>query len=469
MKSDYPDISETNIEQLIFEQKRDFFDHGNTRSYGYRIKQLTQLKEGIKKYEDKILDALYADFRKPKFEAFTSEVGILYEEIDFTIKHLRKWMRTKKVSTPIVLELSKSKIIKEPKGVVLIIGPWNYPFQLLFSPLVGALAAGNCAVLKPSNETPAVANIIEKIINEIFPSNYISVIQGPGRSVGSALIKNFKWNHVFFTGSPQVGIQVAQMAASHLSPVTLELGGKSPGIIDKIVNIDKAAKRIVFGKFFNAGQTCVSPDYVLVHKSQKDAFVKLASKYIDQFYGPVPLQSENLAHIVNSKRMEVLIKYLEQGNLIKGGKYNLDERTIEPTLMDGIDLESPLMTEEIFGPILPIVEWEYETELIALVRRNRYPLACYIFTDNKKFTRFIIKNLEFGGGSVNNTLVHLVNPKLPFGGIGNSGMGNYHGKYSFDTFTHQKSILSTSTNVDLPLRYSPYNEKKLKWVKKFFK
>jgi len=457
------------ISDQVFNEKREYFDNGNTLSYNFRKKQLKLLKETIKTNEKNILDALYADFKKPKFEAFTGEVGFVYEEINFALKYLKKWMKPTKVSTPIVLEMSKSKIIKEPLGVVLIISPWNYPFQLLLSPLVGAIAAGNCAVLKPSNETPAVSKIIEKIISSCFNSNYISVVQGSGHTVGNYLMNNFVWNHIFFTGSQQVGKMVAKIAANNLTPVTLELGGKSPAIVDKSVNLEKAAKRIVFGKFFNAGQTCICPDYIIVHESVKEPLIKLLKKYILEFYGTSPLESNSLAHIVNSKRFNVLIDYLKDGKIISGGNFDSKSRKIEPTLIDNVDFSMKIMQEEIFGPILPIVEWETEPELIHTIRKNRYPLACYIFTNNKAFEKNIIKYIEFGGGSVNNTLVHLINPKLPFGGVGNSGQGNYHGQYSFDVFTHKKSILKSRTSIDLPLRYPPYTDRKLKQVKLFFK
>ncbi|MBI9068087.1 MAG: aldehyde dehydrogenase [Salinivirgaceae bacterium] len=456
-------------DKSIFINKRTFFDSGATKSYDFRIEQLKIFKKAITQNESKILDALYKDFKKPRFEAFTSEVGFLYEEINFAIKHLKKWMKPDKVATPLVLELSKSKIVKEPLGVILIIGPWNYPFQLLLSPLVGAIAAGNCSVIKPSNETPHVAKIVEEIINQTFDSNYISVVQGPGRTVGNALIEEFNWNHIFFTGSPQVGKQVAKMAANHLSPVTLELGGKSPAIIDENVDIDIAAKRVVFGKFFNAGQTCVCPDYVLVHESKKQEFILKAKKYIQEFYGDNPLVSKDLTHIVNSKRFNVLSNYLNDGKIVHGGKFDEENKVIEPTLLDDITFDMKVMQEEIFGPILPILTWNTKEDLIDKVRKNRYPLACYIFTENKSFKKFIINRIEFGGGSVNNTLVHLVNPKLPFGGVGNSGMGNYHGKYSFETFSHKKSILESPTKLDLPLRYPPYSDKKMKIGKWFFK
>lgn len=457
------------LDATIFHNKRAYFDTGVTRPYNFRIKQLINLKTAIKQHEKNILEALHADLHKPEFEAFTSEVGFLYEELNFTIKHLSRWMKPKKVATPIVLELSKSKIIKEPKGVALIISPWNYPFQLLFSPLVGSIAAGNCTVLKPSNETPHTAAIIEKIITENFNEQYISVVQGSGSTVGQQLIEQFAWNHIFFTGSAAVGKKVAEIAAKKLTPVTLELGGKSPAIIDKNVHLDKAAKRVIFGKFFNAGQTCVSPDYVLVHTSVKTAFIEKAKYYIHEFYGSNPLKSNDLTHIVNKKQFKVLVQYLNEGRLVYGGKFDEKNQVIEPTLMDQVNYDMDLMKYEIFGPILPIATWDNTNDLLAKIVKNPTPLACYIFSEKKSFQKLIANKVQFGGGSINNTLVHLVNPRLPFGGIGSSGMGNYHGKNSFETFSHTKSILTSKTKIDLPLRYAPYTLRKMKIVKYFFK
>lgn len=463
------DMKNTKVNPLIYQEKRAYFDSGNTRSYHFRIAQLAKFKRAIQHYEKAILKALHDDLHKPAFEAFTSEVGFLYEEINFAIKNLEKWMRPKRVSTPLVLEASRSKVISEPLGVVLVIGPWNYPFQLLLSPVVGAIAAGNCTVIKPSNETPQTAKIIEKVIHETFDSRYMSVVQGAGSTIGAALIQQFPWNHIFFTGSPKIGAKVAELAAPHLSPVTLELGGKSPAIVDKHVNLDKAAKRIVFGKFFNAGQTCVSPDYALVHKSVKEKFLKRVKHYIKEFYGHEPLKSKHLAHIVNAKRFEVLKSYLQHAEIFHGGKFKEEGFVMEPTIVHNVKMDSPLMQEEIFGPILPVLEWENQKDIIEIVRKNRYPLACYIFTKAKSFEKYIINNIEFGGGAVNNTIVQLINPKLPFGGVGSSGMGQYHGKYSFDTFSHKKAVLKTSTKIDLSMRYAPYSDKDLKRARLFFK
>lgn len=456
------------IEKIVSGQRL-FFDGGYTRAYDFRMEQLSKLKVAIRKHEPEILEALHADMHKPGLEAFISEIGILYEEIEFVMRHLKDWIWPKTVSTPLPLQLSFSKIYTEPLGVVLIIGPWNYPFQLLIAPLIGAIAAGNCSVLKPSDNTKHTANIIEKMMKETFDQHYVSVIKGPGSIVGTQLIEKYRFDHIFFTGSAHVGRQIMKMASEHLSPVTLELGGKSPAIVDKDVNIDVAAKRLIWGKCFNAGQTCVCPDYLLIHESVKDKFIQKLIHYIKEFFGPNPLVSKDYTHIVNTKRFSILTAYLNHVNIIYGGKYSADNLCIEPTLVDQVPEDHPLMQEEIFGPILPIFTFKNIQEIVPFIRKYRYPLACYIFTNNKKTEDFVIQNIEFGGGCVNNTLAHLANPELPFGGVGYSGMGNYHGKSSFDVFSHQKSVLKTKCFVDPPLRYPPYSASKNKWARFFFK
>lgn len=452
-----------------FSMKRNFFDEGKTRSYEFRIENLKKLKEMIKKNEKEILEALYLDLHKPAFEAFTSEIGIMYEEINYTIEHLKTWMKPKKVSTPLVLQPSTSYIYSEPLGVTLIIGPWNYPFQLLLAPLVGAIAAGNCAMIKPSDQTKHTSDLVAKIIAETFAEEYISVVQGPGAMVGPMLIEKFRFDHIFFTGSPSVGKKIAAMASEHLTPVTLELGGKSPVIVDKNVNIDVAAKRLTWAKYFNAGQTCVCPDYLLVHESIKDEFINRMKFYIKEFFGDNPIESENFGRIVNEKRFDVLKAFLDEGNIVIGGESDKISKFISPTIIDRINLDSKIMQEEIFGPILPVMTYGDIKEVVPVIRKNRYPLALYLYTNNKQVEEFIIENIEFGGGCINNGMIHLANSKLPFGGVGNSGMGRYHGIDSFDTFSHKKSIIKTKECLDPSLRYAPYSDKKLNTAKKFFK
>lgn len=452
-----------------FNLKRSFFDDGQTRSYEFRIEQLKNLKEMIKKNEKELTEALFLDLHKSAFEAFTSEIGILYEEINYAIKHLKSWMKPKKTGTPLVLQLSSSKVYSEPLGVVLIIGPWNYPVQLVLAPLIGAISAGNCAMIKPSAQSKNTSKVLAKIINETFCEKYISVVEGPGAMIGPKLIEPYRFNHIFFTGSPRVGKDIASMAAKHLTPITLELGGKSPVIVDKDANIDIAAKRLTWAKYFNAGQTCVCPDYLLVHESVKNELLNRMKYYIKQFFGDNPIESPDFGRIINEKRFDTLQKLLGEGNIVVGGECDNQSRFIAPTIIDDINMDCKIMQEEIFGPILPVITYNDIHEVVAIIRENRYPLSLYLYTKNKAVEKFILETIEFGGGCINNGIIHLVSSKVPFGGVGFSGMGRYHGKYSFDTFSHKKSIVNTVDWFDMPLRYAPYNEKKLKIAKKFFK
>lgn len=462
-------MSQQKTNNDIFYSKRNFFDEGKTKSYNFRINQLKKLKSTIKKYEGDISDALYMDLHKSAFESYTAEIGFIYEEINYTIKHLKKWLEPNRVRDIVSTMPSKSYIYPEPLGVVLIIGPWNYPFQLILGPLIGAIAAGNCVIIKPSNQSINTSLVIEKIIKEIFPKKYISVIQGSGSTVVPNLIESYSFNHIFFTGSPKVGKDILKSASYNLTPVTLELGGKSPAIVHNDANLDLVAKRIVSGKFYNAGQTCIAPDYLLVHDNVKSELIEHIIKYIKEFYGENPKNSEAYGRIINENRFTTLIDFLNKADILFGGDSDMDELYIEPTILDCKDINSPLMEEEIFGPLLPVLTYKDINEVIDIVRINRYPLALYLFTNDKKIEQFIIDRIEFGGGCINNSLLHILNPKMPFGGIGNSGMGSYHGKYSFDTFTHYKSILKSHNTIDVALRYPPYEDKKLDLVKKIMK
>ncbi len=452
-----------------FELKRSFFDKGSTRSYEFRLDALRRLKDMVKRNERKILDALEKDLGKPEFEGYTSEIGILYEEINEAIKHLKDWMKPVQVSTPIVLHPSKSTIYQDPLGVVLIIGPWNYPFQLLMAPLIGAIAAGNCIILKPSDQTPSVSNVINELISSTFSNHFISVVQGPGALVGPQLIEKYRFDHIFFTGSPNVGRKIAEMAGRQLTPVTLELGGKSPLIVDQTANLDVAAKRIVWSKFFNAGQTCVCPDYLLVHESVKTELVTRIKREIISAFGNDPKASKSYGRIVNNRRVSILKDLMKNGRILHGGEVDDSMRYVAPTLIDNISLEDPIMQEEIFGPLLPILTYSALDEALGIIRRNRYPLALYLYTEDKTTEEFFINNVEFGGGCINNGMVHLANSGLPFGGVGTSGMGQYHGRHSFSTFSHLKSMISTSTKLDPSIRYAPYSEKKLSLARKFMR
>lgn len=454
-----------NIKQTL-ERQRAFYNTGETKNIHFRIAKLNLLRNAIKKYEKEILYALKRDLNKAPFEAYETEVGIVLEEINYTIKHVSRWARPKRVKTPIMHFLSSSYIYTEPYGSVLIMSPWNYPFQLAIAPLVGAIASGNCCIVKPSEYSFYTSEIIEKLIKEIFDDSYVAVIRG-GREANQSLLEE-KFDYIFFTGSPQVGRIVMEAASKHLTPVTLELGGKSPCIVDETANVKLAAKRIVWGKFLNAGQTCVAPDYLLVHKSVKDKLIHEMKNYITLFYSNAPETNEDYPKIINERHFERLLGLMNSGNVLFGGKSNKETRQISPTIMDGVTWESAVMQEEIFGPLLPIIEFESLQDVLKLLKDRPKPLALYLFTTNRKNERYVINNASFGGGCINDTVIHLSNPNLLFGGIGESGMGQYHGKGSYDTFTHPKSIIKKSNIVDIYLRYPPFKEH-LKLLKKIMK
>ncbi|POY38338.1 aldehyde dehydrogenase family protein [Solitalea longa] len=442
----------------IINNQAAYFKSGATLSYQFRLDQLKRLKQVIRNNEQAIFDALNKDLNKHEFESYSTEVGVVYEELNFAIKNLKSWMKPERQSTPFALFPSSSYIHKDPLGCVLIIAPWNYPFQLLINPLIGAIAGGNCTVLKPSELAPATAEIVEKIITEVFDPAYVATIQGDGAQVIPEIMNSHRFDLVFFTGSIPVGYAIAEIAAKKLTPVILELGGKSPCIVDKDVDLHNAAKRIVWGKFTNAGQTCVAPDYLMVHNSRKKELIELIKKYTNEFYTETP-SSGDYGRIINKRRFTTLKNYLEQGNIIFGGQTTEEELYIAPTLMENVSIDAPLMTDEIFGPILPVYGFDSYKETLALINKNANPLAFYLFTSNKETEQFYINKVSFGGGCINNTLIHLGNPHLPFGGVGNSGIGYYHGKFSFDAFTRMKAVLKTQTWFDSGIQYAPFKEK----------
>ncbi|CXI05173.1 aldehyde dehydrogenase [Staphylococcus aureus] len=455
------------IEQKFYDSKA-FFNTQQTKDISFRKEQLKKLSKAIKSYESDILEALYTDLGKNKVEAYATEIGITLKSIKNARKELKNWTKTKNVDTPLYLFPTKSYIKKEPYGTVLIIAPFNYPFQLVFEPLIGAIAAGNTAIIKPSELTPNVARVIKRLINETFDANYIEVIEG-GIEETQTLI-HLPFDYVFFTGSENVGKIVYQAASENLVPVTLEMGGKSPVIVDETANIKVASERICFGKFTNAGQTCVAPDYILVHESVKDDLITALSKTLREFYGQNIQQSPDYGRIVNLKHYHRLTSLLnsEQMNIVFGGHSDEDERYIEPTLLDHVTSDSTIMQEEIFGPILPILTYQSLDEAIAFIHQRPKPLSLYLFSEDENATQRVINELSFGGGAINDTLMHLANPKLPFGGVGASGMGRYHGKYSFDTFTHEKSYIFKSTRLESGVHLPPYKGK-FKYIKAFFK
>ena len=430
-----------------------FFNSGSTNDYSFRLTQLKRLRIVLKEYENELILALQKDLNKPYTEAYASEIDFVYSEISYMERHLKRFIKPQKVSSPLKLFYSKSYIYSVPLGVVLIIAPWNYPVQLLLSPLIGAIAGGNCIVLKPSEFTPTVSLVLKKVIDKSFDPNYIILIEGDGAHVVPELIKQNDFNHVFFTGSTIVGREIAKECSNKLIPYTLELGGKSPAIIDSNVDLKVACKRIAWAKFYNSGQTCIAPDYILVDQKIKDDFIKELKLIVDQFYA-----NTNYARIINKKRFSTLVNYIKDSKVIYGGKYNEENLYIEPTLVDSPSIENAIMHDEIFGPILPIIGYSSIEEMQDIISKNQSPLALYVFSKNKVFANKIINDISFGGGGVNIALLHIINSNLPFGGVGNSGQGSYHGKYSFDTFTHKKSIVKMSTCLDAFFKYPPYTK-----------
>ena len=444
---------------VLTAQMRTYFETGVTKPYDFRIMQLQKLKASVQKYEIEIFEALYKDLHKSKEECWITENGFFLSEIGVAIKKLSSWMKPEKVGTNLLNIPSSSFIMPEPLGVVLIISPWNYPFQLLLTPLIGAIAAGNCVVLKPSELAPATAAIIKIIIEETFEPAYIFYAEGDGATVVPELMNNFIFDHVFYTGSTAVGKSVYELAAKNLVPVTLELGGKSPCIVEADADIKTAAKRIAMPKFSNAGQMCVAPDYLLVHQSVKDELVSELKKVIHNFFGDDAQKSDYYGRIINEKQFVRLEKYLSNGKLLTGGRTDKANLFIEPTLLEINDVNDAVMQEEVFGPILPIIAFTEMEEALSIIKKNKNPLAMYVFTSSAEKEKQWLNAVPFGGGCINNATLHLTNQKLPFGGRGASGMGNYHGKFSFDTFSHKKAIMKTPTWFDLALKYPPYTGK----------
>lgn len=432
----------------------------------FRKETLIKLLNAIIVHENEIIQALYDDFKKPAFEAVLTETNYVILELKNTIKNLKNWAKPKRVFPSILNFPSTDCIYKEPYGKVLIIAPWNYPFQLALCPLIAAVAAGNQVVVKPSELTPKTSEIIAEIIAKVFDKKHVEAIEG-GIDVSQQLLSE-RWDYIFFTGSVAVGKIVAKAAAENLTPVTLELGGKSPCIIDETANLKLAAKRIAWGKFVNAGQTCIAPDYILIQKDMKSHFVAYLKQEITKAYSKNPRESPDFARIVNVKNWQRLVNIIEADKVIFGGQSDIKDCYIAPTLVNETSLDSPVMKDEIFGPILPILTYKNETEMDCILSRYEKPLALYIFTENHAFSKQIIEKYSFGGGCINDTMVHFSNKRLPFGGVGHSGIGAYHGKLSFDVFSHQKSIVKKANWLDLPMRYAPYKDK-LQTIKKLLK
>lgn len=445
MKKSIPDI--------VAAQKRSFAD-GNTRSIDWRINSLKKLKAALNENEALFLDALKKDMGKPATEAYTSEIGFVLNEIDYALKHLHSWIRPRKVRTPLIWFPAASRVYPQPQGAVLIIGPWNYPIGLLLAPLVGALAAGCVAIIKPSEIAAESSRALAGVIRKTFDESSVAVIEGGADTSGQLLEEEF--DHIFYTGGGRVGKIVMSAAAEHLTPVTLELGGKNPCIIDREVDCRRAARRIAWGKFFNAGQTCVAPDYLLVPPELKASLIEELKEAIRTFYGPDPEESPDYARIINDRHFSRLYDLLGEGTVAIGGEADPGSRYIAPTVIDSVSWKSRIMDEEIFGPILPVIEYTDLAEAIAAVNARPRPLALYFFSKSRTNQRRIIRETSSGGVCLNDTVIQIVTPHLPFGGIGPSGLGSYHGRASFDTFTHYRSVMTGSLRLDLPLRYPPY-------------
>ncbi len=460
-------LNETEINDVFLKQQ-EFFRSNVTKSLDFRIRQLKNLKEAITNNEKEIEKALKKDLNKPEFEVFVNETGLIIKEINFAIKNLKKWSKTKKVKTPMLHFPSKSYIYTEPYGVSLIISPWNYPLRLTIPPLIGSISAGNCTIIKPSEHSAYSSKLMADILNNIFDEKFVKVIEGK-KDVSQILLR-LKFDYIFYTGSSEVAKIVMKNAAENLTPVTLELGGKSPCIVDDGVDLKYTAKRIVWGKFMNEGQTCVAPDYLLVKKSVKEELIKEIMLTIEEFYGKDPQQSPDYSRIINEKQFDRLaqMKDSSHGEIIYGGIFDRDDKYISPTIFDNISWDDALMEEEIFGPLFPVIEYGDIDNIISTLQKKPKPLALYIFTNNKELEKKILQGVSFGGGCINDTVMHLGSQHLPFGGVGQSGMGSYGGKASFDTFSHKKSILRNSDSIDIQV-YPPYKEISkglLRWIKR---
>lgn len=451
------------IPETITDDQKRFFASGRTLDFSFRVDQLTNFRDAIQHYQDKIANALWSDMHKSFEEAFLTEIRLVVNEIDYHLKNLRQWIKPEKTYTPLFLKPSSGKIIHEPLGVSLIISPWNYPFQLSMNPLVGAISAGCCAVLKPSPETPAVSEVLESMIRETFEPEYITLVRG-GRETGQALLQK-PFDMIFFTGSQSTGKAIMKAAAEHLTPVILELGGKNPCIVDRDANIAVAARRIAWGKTVNAGQTCIAPDYLLIHESLQDEFVERFADSIEQMFGDRISDSRYYSRIIHRRAMHRLADLIDGGTVLYGGDIDFEDQFIEPTIIGNLDPEHPAMHEEVFGPILPLLTFSRIEEATAFINKKEKPLAFYYFGKNREARR-VLKSTTSGGGCINDTLVQLGNPRLPFGGVGSSGTGRYRGYESFKAFSNRRSVVHTPDWIDLSFRYPPYRF--FDWIKKIY-
>ncbi|XZL85758.1 aldehyde dehydrogenase [Clostridium perfringens] len=449
-------------------KQREYFSTGETKDINFRIEKLKKLRDVLKSEEEKVFEALKKDLMKSSFESYVTEVAMVYDEINMHIKNIKKWSKKRRVKTPLVQFPAKSFIQLEPYGVVLIIGPFNYPFMLTMDPLIGAIAAGNTAVIKPSESAPETSKILKEILEKVFDEKYVLHVNPErGKEVVEELLKE-KFDYIFFTGSATVGKIVMKAASQYLTPVTLELGGKSPCIIDKDCKLELAARRIVWGKLLNSGQTCVAPDYLYVHKDIEEECIKKLEEEIKNQFGDNPLESEDYSKMVNEREFNRVLSYIDKEKLVFGGNYNRKTFQIEPTILKNVTWNDPVMEREIFGPIFPILPFENLDEVIRLVNSKDKPLAIYYFSEDKNKIEKVLNSTSSGGVTINDTLVHVSSSYLPFGGVGNSGIGEYHGKYSFDLFSNKKGVMNRKTFLDLKIRYAPF-QNKLTIVKKIMK
>lgn len=442
------------IEDVV-KQQRAFFERKETFDVNYRIRYLKKLKETILEYQQDIYQALKEDLGKSVSESYMCEVGLTLSELSYQIKHIKKWNRPKRHRTDLANFHGKSYSVYEPYGVVLVMAPWNYPFMLTMEPVIGAVAAGNCVVAKPSAYSLATSAIIKKILEKVFEEEYVTVVEG-GRAENTELLEQ-KFDYIFFTGGVTVGRLVMEKASRHLTPVSLELGGKSPCVIDKTANLKLAAKRLAFGKYLNLGQTCVAPDYLLIDQEIKDEFLKIFIDTVKKMYGDSPLDNKDYGKMINEKHYTRVMGFIDREKVVLGGQGREDELRIEPTILDHVAAEDAVMQEEIFGPILPVLTYAKLEEAVKFIEERPHPLALYIFSNDKKVQKYFTEKLAFGGGCINDTVLHLATSRMGFGGVGNSGMGAYHGIQSFRTFTHEKSILKKYNWIDMPMRYQPYS------------
>lgn len=457
---------EKNI-NMVVEHQRKFFNTKETLDINKRIYYLKKLKSVILKYENEINQALYEDLGKSPSESYMCEVGLTLSELSYQIKHIKRWSRAKRHITDLTNFHGKSYSVFGPYGVVLVMAPWNYPFMLTMEPLIGAVAAGNCVVAKPSAYSPATSSIIKKILEQVFDDSYVAVVEG-GRAENTELLEQ-RFDYIFFTGGVNVGKLVMEKAAKNLTPVSLELGGKSPCIIDKTANLKLAAKRLAFGKYLNLGQTCVAPDYLLIEETVKEKFLDILIDTVKKMYGENPLENQNYGKMINEKHYRRVMGLIDERKVILGGKGIEEQLRIEPTVLDNVTESDDVMQEEIFGPVLPVITYKEINDAVQFIETRPHPLALYIFSNDRKVQKLFTEKVTFGGGCINDTILHLATSRMGFGGVGNSGMGAYHGIKSFQTFSHEKSILRKYNWIDMPMRYQPYTKIMDKLVRMFLK